>query len=91
MLRHRDGVQVALQRGVLDRAEVADPRVVDEDVQRAEGLQRALDRALLSGDYVISLFFLPRVWVAYWAQLRLPGVAPLAGVDVDTWWTERTN
>ncbi|HEU0061234.1 MAG TPA: extracellular solute-binding protein [Hyphomicrobiaceae bacterium] len=52
---------------------------------------RALDRALLSGDYVIPLFYLPRVWVAYWSHLRLPGVAPLAGVDVDTWWTERAN
>ena len=52
---------------------------------------RALDRALLSGDYVIPLFYLPRVWVAYWAHLRLPSGAPLAGVDVDTWWTERAN
>jgi peptide/nickel transport system substrate-binding protein len=52
---------------------------------------RALDRALLSGDYVIPLFYLPRVWAAYWAHLRLPSVEPLAGVDVDTWWTERAN
>ena len=52
---------------------------------------RALDRALLSGDYVIPLFYLPRVWVAYWSHLRFPSVEPLAGVDVDTWWTERTN
>jgi peptide/nickel transport system substrate-binding protein len=52
---------------------------------------RALDRALLSGDYVIPLFYLPRVWVAYWAHLHLPSVEPLAGVDVDTWWTERAN
>jgi peptide/nickel transport system substrate-binding protein len=52
---------------------------------------RALDRALLSGDYVIPLFYLPRVWVAYWSHLRLPSVEPLAGVDVDAWWTERTN
>lgn len=52
---------------------------------------RALDRALLSGDYVIPLYYLPRVWVAYWSHLRFPSVEPLAGVDVDTWWTERTN
>ena len=52
---------------------------------------RALDRALLSGDYVIPLFYLPRVWVAYWGHLRLPSAEPLAGVDVDAWWTERTN
>jgi hypothetical protein len=29
--------------------------------------------------------------VAYWSHLRLPSVEPLAGVDVDAWWTERTN
>jgi peptide/nickel transport system substrate-binding protein len=52
---------------------------------------RALDRALLSGDYVIPLYYLPRVWVAYWSHLRFPSVEPLAGVDVDTWWTERAN
>jgi len=52
---------------------------------------RALDRALLSGDYVIPLFFLPRVWVAYWTHLKFPAVQPLAGVDIDTWWSERAN
>ena len=52
---------------------------------------RALDRALLSGDYVIALFHLPKVWVAYWNHLRFPSLQPLAGLDVDTWWSERTN
>jgi peptide/nickel transport system substrate-binding protein len=50
---------------------------------------RALDRALLSGEYVIPLFFLPRVWVAYWKHLRYPTILPLAGLEVDTWWSER--
>ena len=45
----------------------------------------------MSGDYVIPLFYLPKVWVAYWSHLRFPSVQPLAGFDVDTWWTERTN
>ncbi|MFZ0852874.1 MAG: extracellular solute-binding protein [Hyphomicrobiaceae bacterium] len=52
---------------------------------------RALDRALLSGDYVIALFHLPKVWVAYWNHLRFPSLQPLAGLDVDTWWSERAN
>jgi peptide/nickel transport system substrate-binding protein len=52
---------------------------------------RALDRALISGDYVIPLFYLPRIWVAYWKHLQSPSVAPLAGVDVDTWWSDRTT
>ncbi len=50
---------------------------------------RALDRVLMSGDYVIPLFYLPRAWVAYWTHLKHPSVAPLGGLDLDTWWTER--
>jgi peptide/nickel transport system substrate-binding protein len=49
---------------------------------------RAFDRVLMSGDYVIPLFFLPKIWVAYWNRLRYPEVKPLAGFDLDTWWSE---
>jgi peptide/nickel transport system substrate-binding protein len=47
---------------------------------------RALDRVLLSGDYVIPLFHVPRQWAAYWSHLRMPERTPLFGVDFDTWW-----
>lgn len=50
---------------------------------------RALDRVLMSGDYVIPLFYLPKAWVSYWSHLKHPAIAPLAGFDIDTWWTER--
>jgi peptide/nickel transport system substrate-binding protein len=50
---------------------------------------RAFDRVLISGDYVIPLFYLPKVWVAHWSHLKFPAMLPLAGFDVDTWWTER--
>jgi peptide/nickel transport system substrate-binding protein len=50
---------------------------------------RAFDRVLMSGDYCIPLFFLPKAWVAYWSHLKHPATAPLAGFDIDTWWTER--
>jgi peptide/nickel transport system substrate-binding protein len=50
---------------------------------------RALDRLLMSGDYVIPLFYLPKAWVAYWSHLKHPAVAPLDGLNLDTWWTER--
>ncbi|MBN9290446.1 MAG: ABC transporter substrate-binding protein, partial [Hyphomicrobium denitrificans] len=49
---------------------------------------RALDRVLLSGDYVVPLFFTPRQWVAYWAKLKHPEKTPLFGYAVDTWWVE---
>jgi peptide/nickel transport system substrate-binding protein len=48
---------------------------------------RALDRVLLSGDYVIPLFHVPRQWAAYWSHLRMPERPPLFGVDFDTWWS----
>jgi peptide/nickel transport system substrate-binding protein len=50
---------------------------------------RAFDRVLISGDYAIPLFYLPKVWVAYRNHLKFPSTLPLAGFDVDTWWSER--
>ncbi len=48
---------------------------------------RALDRVLLSGDYVIPLFYVPKQWVAYWTRLDHPEKTPLFGYNVDTWWS----
>ena len=48
---------------------------------------RALDRVLLSGDYVIPLFFVPKQWVAYWTRLQHPEKTPLFGYNVDSWWS----
>ena len=47
---------------------------------------RALDRVLLSSDYVIPLFFIPKQWLAYWVRLKHPAVTPLFGYNVDSWW-----
>lgn len=49
---------------------------------------RAFDRVLISGDYAIPLFFLPKAWLAHRRHLKLPANAPLAGFDIDTWWSE---
>ena len=49
---------------------------------------RALDRVLLSGDYVVPLFHLPRQWVAHWRALKRPEKTPLYGYQLDTWWLE---
>jgi peptide/nickel transport system substrate-binding protein len=49
---------------------------------------RAFDRVLMSGDYVIPLFFLPKAWLAHRSHLKHPATAPLAGYDIDTWWSE---
>ncbi|MBX9592050.1 MAG: extracellular solute-binding protein [Hyphomonadaceae bacterium] len=58
----------------------------DEDFTAAV---RAFDRVLISGDYAIPLFHLPKVWVAHRSDLRFPPILPLAGFDVDTWWSVR--
>jgi peptide/nickel transport system substrate-binding protein len=43
---------------------------------------------LLSGDYVIPLFYLPRQWVAHWNDLKRPEKTPLYGYQIDSWWLE---
>ncbi|HZP09576.1 MAG TPA: extracellular solute-binding protein [Methyloceanibacter sp.] len=57
-----------------------------EDEDSFVSAVRALDRVLLSGDYVIPLFHLPRQWVAHWRELKRPEVTPLYGYQIDTWW-----
>jgi peptide/nickel transport system substrate-binding protein len=50
---------------------------------------RALDRVLLSGDYVIPLYHVPRYWVAHASRLKYPQRSALIGVALDTWWMEQ--
>lgn len=49
---------------------------------------RALDRVLLSGDYVIPLFYQPDQWVAYWSRLKHPEETSLYGYRINTWWAD---
>ncbi len=52
---------------------------------------RALDRVLLSGDYVIPLFYIPKQWLAYWTRLKHPETTPLFGYNVESWWSAPTQ
>ena len=47
---------------------------------------RALDRLLLSGFYIVPLFYAPDQWVAYSSALGHPDKTPLFGVALETWW-----
>ncbi|HRF09284.1 MAG TPA: ABC transporter substrate-binding protein, partial [Xanthobacteraceae bacterium] len=47
---------------------------------------RALDRVLMSGQYVIPLYHLPRQWVARWPQIERPKNLSLYGALPETWW-----
>ncbi len=49
----------------------------------------ALDRVLLSGDYVIALYHVPRYWIAHASRIRYPEQAPMVGLLLDTWWTDK--
>jgi len=47
---------------------------------------RALDRVLLSGFYVIPLYFPPHQWVARWSRIAHPSRTSLFGFLPETWW-----
>ncbi len=49
---------------------------------------RALDRLLISGSYVVPLFFLPEQWVARWASIAHPARTSLFGYLPETWWRQ---
>jgi peptide/nickel transport system substrate-binding protein len=47
---------------------------------------RALDRVLISGFYVVPLFYPPEHWVARWSTLAHPSETSLMGYLPETWW-----
>jgi peptide/nickel transport system substrate-binding protein len=47
---------------------------------------RALDRLLVSGCYVVPLFYLPEQWVARWTSIAHPARTSLFGYLPETWW-----
>ncbi len=47
---------------------------------------RALDRVLISGYYVVPLFYLPEQWLARWNTIQHPDAAALTGYVLPTWW-----
>ncbi len=47
---------------------------------------RALDRVLLSGFYVIPLYYPPVQWVARWRRIKHPTRTSLYGYLPETWW-----
>lgn len=50
---------------------------------------RAMDRVLMSGHYVIPLYYLPTDNVAHRAHLGFPDRVPLYGFDITSWWDGR--
>ncbi len=47
---------------------------------------RALDRVLLSGFYVVPLYFPPKQWIARWTRIKHPSQISLFGYLPEAWW-----
>lgn len=52
---------------------------------------RALDRVLLSGFYVIPLYYPPVQWVARWTRVEHPQRTSLFGNLPETWWAKEAT
>ena len=50
---------------------------------------RAYDRVLLSGFYIVPLFYTHEQWIAYSNKLAHPKYIPLFGVTIDNWWQKQ--
>jgi peptide/nickel transport system substrate-binding protein len=95
--RNRWGSTAAQRGGSLNHAGITSPavdRLIDallEARSREDFVSsvRALDRALLSGFYVVPLFYLKDQWLAYSSELRRPEKTPLMGTNIDTWWKQQ--
>ena len=49
---------------------------------------RALDRLLISGQYVVPLFHVEGQWIARWSYIRHPDVTSVSGFLPETWWRD---
>jgi len=49
---------------------------------------RALDRTLLSGHYVLPLYYSPERWMARRAYIKRPERTPRFDINFETWWRE---
>jgi peptide/nickel transport system substrate-binding protein len=80
--------------GTFNYAGVADPAVdalIDamlktRDREKFVDVVRAYDRVLLSGSYVVPLYFRPEQWVARWKRIEHPDKSPINGAALPTWW-----
>ncbi|TXR50670.1 extracellular solute-binding protein [Phyllobacterium endophyticum] len=91
----RWGSQSKEVEGSFNFAGVADP-VIDmllDKMLSARGNEeftsvvRALDRVLISGHYMVPIYYQPEQWVARWAHLQHPDKTSLIGNQLNTWWS----
>lgn len=92
----RWGSASANAEGTYNFAGVADPAIdaMIDHLLEARGKEefvtavRAYDRLLISGAYVVPLYYQPDQWVGRWARIARPEVTPIYGYQLPTWWRE---
>jgi peptide/nickel transport system substrate-binding protein len=92
----RWGSASAKADGTYNFAGVAEPAVdafIDKLVKAREReefvtIVRAYDRILLSGAYVVPLYYQPQQWVASWSHIHHPEKTSVYGYQFPTWWSE---
>ncbi|MBL8582189.1 MAG: ABC transporter substrate-binding protein [Rhizobiaceae bacterium] len=94
--RFRWGSQSRDADGTYNFAGAADP-AIDGLIDRLLAVRtreefvtavRAYDRVLLSGAYVVPLYFQPQQWVARWARIKHPENISLYGITLPTLWRD---
>ncbi|RCW83791.1 extracellular solute-binding protein [Phyllobacterium bourgognense] len=93
----RWGSQSKVVEGSFNYAGVADP-VIDallDKMLAARGdeeftsVVRALDRVLISGHYMVPIYYQPEQWVARWAHVQHPDKTSMVGNQLSTWWSDK--
>jgi len=80
--------------GTFNYAGVSDPAVdaliaamlSTREREKFVDVVRAYDRVLLSGAYVVPLYFRPDQWVGRWKRIQHPEQSPINGAALPTWW-----
>ncbi|SKA33379.1 extracellular solute-binding protein [Consotaella salsifontis] len=93
---NRWGSQSRDATGSFNYAGVADPAVdaLIERIVKARDREefvdavRAYDRLLISGYYVVPLFYLPDKWLARWSFLKHPDETPVTGYYLPAFWLD---
>jgi peptide/nickel transport system substrate-binding protein len=93
--RGRWGSAAALQEGSYNLAGVRSP-AIDSIIAALVAAQsredfvaaaRSLDRLLISGAYIVPLYYAREQWVAYNSFISRPSHGPLFGVALESWWS----
>jgi peptide/nickel transport system substrate-binding protein len=94
--RFRWGSQSRDAQGTYNFAGASDPAIdgLIEAILKARSREefvtavRAYDRVLLSGFYVVPLYYQPQQWLARWADVKHPDRTSIYGATLPTFWRE---